>query len=133
MEIHLLGQKTDPAVTLSQGALVVINPMTVMTHTDVEHMETQMLKYKTTKHIQTQLIVQPIQMLKMLELAFTKCLHYNNIHTNTYKVLPWSNRVEKRGRIGSVSVLTFSTAINLTKFINLFAMNQINQVISYFN
>lgn len=32
MEIHLLGQQTNPAVTLSQGALVVINPMTVMTH-----------------------------------------------------------------------------------------------------
>lgn len=53
MEIHLLGQKTNPAVTLNQGALVVINPMTVMTHTDVEHMETQMLKYKTAKHIRT--------------------------------------------------------------------------------
>lgn len=39
MEIRLLGQQTNPAVTLSQGPLVVIIPMTGMTLTDMQHME----------------------------------------------------------------------------------------------
>lgn len=56
MEVHLLGQQTDPAGALSQRGVVgvggkrgsvLIIPMIMMTNTDMKHMEAQMLHYKT--------------------------------------------------------------------------------------
>ncbi len=64
MEIHLLGQQTNPAVTLSQGGSIVIIPMTGMTHTDMRgntwtlcvHTNAQI---QATRHTQAQLVVYP--------------------------------------------------------------------------
>lgn len=55
MEVHLLGQQTNPAGALSQRGvvgvggkrgLVLIIPMIMMTNTDMKHMEARMLHFK---------------------------------------------------------------------------------------